>query len=127
MDRRNDYLAHYGVKGQKWGIRRYQNKDGTLTAAGKKHVNDYRTKQEMRKKVDDEGNKLIRQNKQLSRDVGGKHQNVDDEEFFELTARDYGLNTDLYWSAYTSYTKFCRENRESIKNGEKIVKKLLKE
>lgn len=30
------YLVHYGVKGMKWGVRRYQNKDGTLTAAGKK-------------------------------------------------------------------------------------------
>lgn len=29
-------LYHHGVKGQKWGIRRYQNADGTLTAAGKK-------------------------------------------------------------------------------------------
>lgn len=29
------YLAHYGILGQKWGIRRYQNTDGTLTAAGK--------------------------------------------------------------------------------------------
>lgn len=29
-------LYHYGVKGMKWGVRRYQNKDGTLTAAGKK-------------------------------------------------------------------------------------------
>lgn len=33
----NGYLAHYGVKGMKWGIRRYQNKDRTLTAAGKQH------------------------------------------------------------------------------------------
>ena len=31
-----DYLAHYGVKGQKWGVRRYQNEDGTLTNKGKK-------------------------------------------------------------------------------------------
>lgn len=30
------YLEHYGVLGMKWGIRRYQNADGTLTAAGKK-------------------------------------------------------------------------------------------
>lgn len=29
-------LYHHGVKGMKWGVRRYQNKDGTLTAAGKK-------------------------------------------------------------------------------------------
>lgn len=29
-------LYHWGVKGMKWGVRRYQNKDGTLTAAGKK-------------------------------------------------------------------------------------------
>lgn len=29
-------LTHHGVKGQKWGVRRYQNKDGTLTEKGKK-------------------------------------------------------------------------------------------
>lgn len=29
-------LYHHGIKGQKWGIRRYQNPDGTLTALGKK-------------------------------------------------------------------------------------------
>jgi hypothetical protein len=35
-DRFGDYdLCHHGIKGQKWGVRRYQNEDGTLTAAGK--------------------------------------------------------------------------------------------
>lgn len=31
-------LYHHGVKGMKWGVRRYQNKDGSLTPAGKKKV-----------------------------------------------------------------------------------------
>lgn len=29
------YLQHYGVKGQRWGVRRFENKDGSLTAEGK--------------------------------------------------------------------------------------------
>lgn len=33
---RDIYLMHYGIKGQKWGVRRYQNADGSLTSAGKK-------------------------------------------------------------------------------------------
>lgn len=30
------YICHHGIKGQRWGIRRYQNEDGSYTAAGKK-------------------------------------------------------------------------------------------
>lgn len=35
----NDFneLKHHGIKGMKWGVRRFQNEDGTLTDRGKKH------------------------------------------------------------------------------------------
>ena len=32
----DNYLAHHGIKGQRWGVRRYQNSDGSLTDAGRK-------------------------------------------------------------------------------------------
>ena len=44
------YLAHYGVKGQKWGVRRYRNEDGTLTPAGQKQV--YKTLKKYSKSKD---------------------------------------------------------------------------
>ena len=34
----SDELMHFGTPGMKWGVRRYQNKDGTLTALGKAHL-----------------------------------------------------------------------------------------
>lgn len=37
-----DSLSHHGILGQKWGVRRFQNKDGSLTSAGKQHALEQR-------------------------------------------------------------------------------------
>lgn len=36
----SDFLEHHGILGQKWGIRRFQNKDGSYTEAGKRRRRD---------------------------------------------------------------------------------------
>ena len=48
---RNGELYHHGVIGMKWGRRRYQNKDGTLTAAGKKRYDKEMEKLKAEQKV----------------------------------------------------------------------------
>ena len=46
-------LYHHGVKGQKWGLRKYQNEDGSLTAAGRKHYGYGELKAAYKKRLSD--------------------------------------------------------------------------
>lgn len=96
-----DYLIHHGIKGQKHGIRRYQNEDGSLTAAGRQHYGvgpareqqnnknikqqkqNVKPKEETKKLTDEEYNKkletMIRKEqleKQYEREV--KYKSLDD-------------------------------------------------
>ena len=38
----NNELRHYGIKGMKWGVRRFQNEDGSYTAAGKRRAKQHK-------------------------------------------------------------------------------------
>lgn len=59
----NNELTHHGTKGMRWGIRRYQNKDGSLTPAGKQRRNsEERSKLDniRKKKVGEMSNQELR-------------------------------------------------------------------
>lgn len=119
----HDYLMHYGVLGMKWGVRRYQNKDGSLTAEGKKHVSDYNKSRSLKKKIDQESAKLIKSDKRLRADFGD---GTDDPDYLEYVASSYGINTKSLRKAMVDSADFYRDNSESIKTGRKIVEKVYK-
>lgn len=57
----NSYLQHHGILGMKWGVRRYQNKDGSLTPAGKNRKSRQATKVLNRlSKVESDGDRMSR-------------------------------------------------------------------
>lgn len=100
-------LCHHGIKGQKWGIRRFQNQDGSLTEAGKKRYNEI--------SYDPDGksrsanfSKRIESKYPLSGDVQKKWYDV--------------LNSE-YESDYSKYNgPYKKEWEESVKRGEEIQK-----
>ena len=59
-------LRHHGIKGQKWGVRRFQNSDGSLTAAGRKRYGDGESSYDYGK--DSGGRKVVRVSKESSTD-----------------------------------------------------------
>ena len=56
--RSSDHLAHYGVKGMTWGVRKYINKQGGLTKAGEKRYGDFSVKKSSPKKMQHDYNRL---------------------------------------------------------------------
>ena len=84
----NNYLVHHGIKGQRWGIRRFQNEDGTLTNAGKKRYS-FKERAEISGERMREENRL--RNKYLNESAEFKKYSKLADDFEEECIQKYGF------------------------------------
>ena len=118
-------LRHHGIKGQKWGVRRFQNKDGSLTPAGKKRYSDtdYEStlnKVNSAKKVVEEVKKYSN-SAQKSNDLNMERRirkSINEMSDSELQKRVQRLNME------DNYTRMMM-HRENLERGESFVNKAL--
>lgn len=96
---KEDELYHHGIKGQKWGVRRFQNKDGTRTKAGKD-----RAKYVRERKLSDE-QKLKKKNWKTGSDMIFGH----DKNVHELNVRYLPDGRPIYSSAATVIKDFLTD------------------
>ena len=89
----------------------------------KKHVSNYKKAISLRKNIQTKANELIKSDSRLKRDFGD---GTDDEEFLEYVASGYGISTKALRESMVKYSDFYRNNSESIKLGQKITSRVLK-
>lgn len=118
-------LQHHGIKGQKWGVRRFQNADGSLTAEGKKRysVSDYQQAIDKTKtagKIVNEAKTLNNTVKKLNDPTAERRIRKSAAEMsdIELQKRVQRLNME------DNYTRMML-HRESLERGRTFVDKAL--
>lgn len=124
------YLAHHGIEGQKWGVRRYQNPDGSLTPEGRRRygvsgsVDELWKRAGVNKKPGDEiswGEK-----RKIASQIDKEHQSAMDKYSKDL-AKEKGVDKEkLYDDMSKKLMKWQMETYtvEEVKNGKRFIDKV---
>lgn len=145
-----EYICHHGIKGQKWGIRRYQNSDGSLTEQGQERYKKNLSKvisdrnrtglirlnmpiiknlEHERVEVQDAYTNLLKISRSLNDDLNyylmKKLYNLDKKDVQKLPVGkrlEYTSSIDYLRAGFSERDKFFKENKEYIQARDRHIK-----
>ena len=110
-----DDLYHHGIVGMKWGVRRYQNKDGSLTSAGRKRAN----------KLEQEYSKLTNKKLKSNSEKTSKSKSVSDMSDDELRTKTNRMRLEAdYINAYKTMNSL---SPKQVSKGKSFINKISKD
>lgn len=97
---RDDELQHHGVKGQRWGVRRYQNANGTLTAAGRVRYNKLQSSEisKVKRRLADDTKSYNKRNDKIETKLQKAKENNNAKKVSDLTEKK-NINKQKYAEA----------------------------
>lgn len=117
-------LYHYGIKGMHWGVRRYQNEDGTYTRTGKYRRNKTEKSNEMNYSTDDDV--VLKKGTSLYRISKSKVENASDRSYYSLNPEEY-INDYFVDDPESTYRHEYKLNRDIVIAGYNTTSKILSE
>lgn len=121
------YLAHHGIKGQKWGVRKYQNPDGSLTSEGRKRYGLVGSTKAYIKKRQKNVDRFYKESKNLGDDKTRDQMTKEERAIFDKADSAYVRRQKKATAEYKKDLMIgINDKRNRVRRtGQKVVKSIL--
>lgn len=121
-ERTAEIIEHHGIRGQRWGIRRFQNSDGTLTDEGKKRYNKIQSSGNVKERKETYKNRKKMTDEELQKKI--RRYQLEDQLYDEVirAQKQYPFTYQQIQTITDEMLKNTRKAEQATSSGKKLIK-----